>query len=197
MRARRPVRSPVEDGGAGRRRRLRRAGIGALAALIVAGVAIGVTQAPDGSPAPAVSASAGRGEGTPVSLSGTDPITGKRVDLAAFAGKPVVINIWASWCPGCNDEATDLARLAEAHPEAQVLGIDTQDSEGGARDFYRRWQWQHPSISDPDGAISARFGLQGLPTSIFLNSRHEIVARLTGAGDLAAFEEGLRAARGS
>ena len=128
-------------------------------------------------------------------FSGTDPITGKRVSLAAYAGKPVVINIWASWCPGCNQEAADLRAFAAAHRgQAQVIGVDTQDTKGGARGFYRRWHWTRPSVFDPQGELAARLALQGLPTTIFLDRRHHVVSRIVGASDRAGFERGLRQA---
>ncbi len=128
-------------------------------------------------------------------LSGTDPITGKLVSLDDFAGRPVVINIWASWCPGCIKEARDLRRFAAAHPEAVVLGIDIQDTEAGAKDFYRRFDLSHPSIFDPSGELSQKLGLFGLPTTIFLNRDHRIVTRIVGETNLAGFEQGLEQAK--
>jgi cytochrome c biogenesis protein CcmG/thiol:disulfide interchange protein DsbE len=128
-------------------------------------------------------------------LRGVDPVTGKNVALADFRGTPVVLNVWASWCPGCIDEAADLRRVAIAHPEAVVLGIDFQDTKAGARDFYRRWQWTHPSIWDVSGSMTAALGLQGMPTTYFLSADHLVVAQVIGATDLAGFEQGLEAAK--
>ena len=123
-------------------------------------------------------------------LGGQDPITGKEVELADFQGKPVVINIWASWCPGCNEEAADLREFAADHPEIVVLGVDFQDTVDGARGFYRRWGWTHPSIFDSAGTQTAALGLFGLPTTLFLDGRHRIVARVVGATDRTGFERG-------
>jgi thiol-disulfide isomerase/thioredoxin len=128
-------------------------------------------------------------------LRGVDPITGKDVSLADFRGKPVVVNVWASWCPGCNEEAADLRRFAAAHPEAVVLGIDFQDTQAGAKDFYRRWGWTHASIWDVSGTLTAALGLQGLPTTYFLTADHKIAAQVVGASDFAGFEQGLEAAK--
>ena len=128
------------------------------------------------------------------SLHGRDPITGRQVSLAQFAGRPVVLNVWASWCTGCNQEAADLARFAARHGEAQVLGVDTQDSTGGARAFYRKWHWHHPSIADPSGSLSARLAVPGLPTTYFLDRQHRVVGKIIGAGNLAEFDQGLRRA---
>lgn len=128
-------------------------------------------------------------------LRGVNPITGKDVALADFRGRPVVVNVWASWCPGCNEEAADLRRFAAAHPEAVVLGIDFQDTKAGARDFYRRWGWTHPTIWDLVGTQTFSLGLQGLPTTYFLTAKHRIAARVVGASDFAGFEQGLAAAK--
>ena len=143
-----------------------------------------------GAPAEPVSVS---GEDAPA-LRGEDPITGEEIELADFRGKPVVINIWASWCPGCNDEAADLREFAADHPEAVLLGLDFQDTFSGARAFYERWGWQHPSIFDSSGAQTAQLGLFGLPTTIFLDDQHRVAARVVGATDRAGFERGLELA---
>lgn len=168
----------------------RRAWIGAAlaAAALVAAVVAGVIVARGtDDTAPAV----GVRSAEAISVSGTDVITGNRVELADFRGKPVVINIWASWCPGCVAEAADLKRFAEAHPEAQLIGIDIQDTQAGARAFHEEWDWTWPSVFDPNGSIAARLGLQGLPTTLFLDRQHRVVARITGEGDFARFEDGL------
>jgi thiol-disulfide isomerase/thioredoxin len=162
------------------------AGLLALAAVLV----VGVVAARDTGGARPVAT----GSGPRVELAGTDPITGARVDLAQFAGKPVVVNVWASWCPGCNEEAADLAEFARNHPEAQVVGLDIRDTRDDARAFYRRWGWRHPSIFDPSGDLAQMLALQGLPSTFVLDREHRVVSRIVGATDLAGFEGALRQA---
>jgi thiol-disulfide isomerase/thioredoxin len=142
---------------------------------------------------PALPGAVSRASGDAPSLHGRDPITGRPVSLAQFAGRPVVLNVWASWCTGCNQEAADLARFAASHPGA-LLGVDTQDTTGGARAFYRKWRWHHPSITDPSGSLSARLAVTGLPTTYFLDRQHRVAGKIIGAGNLAEFEQGLRLA---
>jgi len=169
----------------------RRAWIVAIVCTLGA-VTGGVVIATRGDAAPAVVATAA----TPApSVSGVDPVTGKNVSLADYAGTPVVINVWASWCPPCHAEAPDLARFARAHPEVQLLGIDILDTKEGARDFYREFELPYPSVFDPTAEIALSFGLQGQPITYFLNERHEIVGRIIGGSDLAGFESALSAAR--
>lgn len=131
--------------------------------------------------------------GETVSFSGTDPISGEHVSLDDYAGKPVVINVWGSWCLGCIAEAEALRRFAVDHPEVQVIGVDLQDTKAAAREFYERWRWRHPSVFDPDGAISFSLGLQGTPSTFFLDREHRIVARIVGETDYAGFQSGLEA----
>jgi thiol-disulfide isomerase/thioredoxin len=164
-------------------------------AAIVAGVGaiviVGAILARDTGPAPAVSS---REASEQLMVRGTDVVTGKEVSLTQFDGKPVVLTIWASWCPGCNAEALTLARFARAHPEVGFFGVDFQDTKGAARSFYRQYGWRFPSAFDPDGRIADGLGLQGTPTTIFLDAAHREVARIVGETDEAGFASGLEKA---
>lgn len=200
----RKARQSRRERGAAPQRRLRlnerRLACVAAGIAIVVGVAGGFAIAHKGgggASVPGVSALGGAvspASGKAPSLHGRDPITGREVTVAQFARRPVVLNVWASWCTGCNQEAADLARFAGSHRGAPVLGVDTQDTTGGARVFYRKWHWHHPSIADPSGSLSARLAVTGLPTTFFLDRRHRIVSKIIGAGNLAEFEQGLRTA---
>jgi thiol-disulfide isomerase/thioredoxin len=129
-------------------------------------------------------------------LAGNDVVSGKRLSLADYSGRVVVVNVWGAWCGGCITEAPDLARFVRRHPGVAVLGIDSEDSRTAARAFYRRFGLHHPSIFDPKGVLARRLGLQGLPTTLFLDRRHRVVARVVGAGTLSRFEGALRVALG-
>jgi thiol-disulfide isomerase/thioredoxin len=169
----------------------RRLTIAAVATGVAAVVIVGAILARDTGPASPV---ASKSEAGRVTVSGSDVVTGADVSLAEFAGKPVVLTIWASWCPGCNAEARTLARFAEANPEAAFFGVDFQDTKDDARSFYRKYGWRFPSVFDPDGAIAGRLGLQGTPTTIFLDAEHREVARIVGETDEAGLADGLEQA---
>lgn len=136
-------------------------------------------------------------ESDAVELSGEDPVTGEPVSLADFAGKPVVLNFWASWCPPCREELPDLQRFTAGHPEVAVVGVNFQDTPAGAKALAEEVGWVPPSVSDPEGAIGARLGIQGMPTTFFLDAEHRLVGLVAGATDLAGFEQGLELAGGS
>lgn len=165
--------------------------IAVLAAAVAAVVIVGALLGRDTGPATAVPASGGTDR---ITFEGTDIVSGDEISLARFEGKPVVITIWASWCPGCNAEARTLARFAKAHPEAGFVGVDFSDTLDSARSFYEKYGWQFPSVFDPEGRIAGELGLQGTPTTIFLDREHREVARIVGETDEAGFAGGLEKA---
>jgi cytochrome c biogenesis protein CcmG/thiol:disulfide interchange protein DsbE len=166
-----------------RRRLLLAGGVIVVAAALV----IGILVARDTGPATGTpSASTER-----LSLAGTDPVTGKPVSLERFSGKPVLVNVWASWCPGCHEEAREILAFRRAHPEVAVIGINFQDSTNGAKRFAARYDWTIPSISDRDGRLAFSFGLQGMPTTLLLGADHREVARFVGATTRGKLEEAL------
>jgi thiol-disulfide isomerase/thioredoxin len=128
-------------------------------------------------------------------LAGTDAISGKPVSLARWKGKPLIINLWGSWCNICRDEAKHLRAFLDRHP-GRVLGIDVWDSKAGARRFQKRYRVHFPSIFDPSCVLADRLKAPGAPTTYFLDRRHRIVAVLYGAGTIALFERGWKLARG-
>ncbi|MEZ5079594.1 MAG: TlpA disulfide reductase family protein [Thermoleophilia bacterium] len=138
-----------------------------------------------------------QGTGDPVELSGTDPVTGSAVRLASFTGKPVVLLIWASWCPGCNEEAPDVATIASRRSDVHFVGLNYRDSADGARGFVDRYGWAFPSIEDRSGDRSFGLGLQGTPTTIFLDARHREVGRIVGATDQATLNDAVNQLTGS
>jgi thiol-disulfide isomerase/thioredoxin len=166
----------------------RRLAIAASTAAVAVVVIVGAILARDTGPAMPVTSG---GDADKVTVRGTDVVTGKVVSLAELEGKPVVLTIWASWCPGCNAEARTLAAFAEAHPEAAFFGVDFQDTKDEARSFYRRYGWRFPSVFDPEGRIADMLGMQGTPTTIFLDAEHREVARIVGETDEAGFRDGL------
>jgi len=142
----------------------------------------------------AASAANGAASNAPLTLQGSEVRSGKPVSLAADAGKPVVVNLWSSSCGACFADARALATFERTHPAARVLGVDVTDSPAGARSLYRRAGWRHPSIADPNGRIAAQLRLQTLPTTLFLDAKHQIVERINGQTTAAGLAAGYRKA---
>jgi thiol-disulfide isomerase/thioredoxin len=154
-----------------------------LAAAVALAVAGSIAAAASGAPT-----------SSSLNLQGKDVRTGKPVSLAGDAGKPVVVNLWSSSCGACFADARALASFEHAHPAARVLGVDVADSAAGARSLYKRAGWRHPSIADPSGRIAAQLKMTTLPTTLFLNAKHEIVERINGQTTVTGFATGYRKA---
>ena len=76
--------------------------------------------------------------------------------VADYAGKPLVVNLFGSWCPPCNAEAPDLATFAKDNPGAQVVGIASEDTQQAAEDFMAQYGLTYPLVVD-DGSPGLGF----------------------------------------
>lgn len=101
--------------------------------------------------------------------------------LVGQRGKPVVVNVWASWCGPCRVEAPLLQRASERYGERVVfLGVDARDSEGDARDFLRRYGITYPNVVDRDGDILGLLALRGFPTTYVFDRQGRVRASVVG-----------------
>lgn len=100
---------------------------------------------------------------------------GAAVNLSDYAGRPVLINFWASWCKPCRVEMPLLISVHEAHEEAGlvVLAINLTDQERSTRDvqgFQAEFQMPFPVLLDKKGKARKLYRLRGIPTSVFVGS---------------------------
>ena len=127
-------------------------------------------------------------------LAGPDVRTGKFVAVSDYAGKPVFVNFWGSWCDGCKTEARTLAAFERTHrAQVAIIGVDTIDSRAGAKAFYARYDADYPSIWDPRGLIAGAW-TAGTPTTLVLDRKHLYVMRLEGPATKAQLTAALKRA---
>lgn len=107
-----------------------------------------------------------------------DPATYERL-LGQLRGTPAVVNLWASWCGPCREEAPILAEAAKTFgSRVQFLGVDVLDARGSAQAFVAQYRWPYPSVYDASGAIRDSLRFVGLPGTIFYDRSGEVAARL-------------------
>jgi cytochrome c biogenesis protein CcmG, thiol:disulfide interchange protein DsbE len=109
--------------------------------------------------------------------------TGASVSLASYAGRPVIVNFFASWCAPCQRETPMLARFyAAEHGRVVVLGIDANDQTAAALRFVAKAGVSYPVGFDSfPSPVTTSYGVYALPQTFFLNARHDIVAKVMGA----------------
>ncbi|MFI6344769.1 TlpA family protein disulfide reductase [Streptomyces sp. NPDC050560] len=117
-------------------------------------------------------------------LDGTT-LDGKKLDVASYRGKVVVLNTWGSWCPPCREEARGFAKVAEATADqgVQFVGINTRDHDKGpAQQFEKSYKVPYPSLYDPAGRLMLRFpkgtlNPQSIPSTVVLDRDGDLAAR--------------------
>jgi thiol-disulfide isomerase/thioredoxin len=99
--------------------------------------------------------------------------------LSEFAGGPVVLNLWASWCTPCRAEMPSLDRAAIGHPGVSFVGVAVEDDAAAARDFADEVAVSYPLGID-DGQVLDDYPVTGLPTTWFIDEDGTIVGQVIG-----------------
>jgi cytochrome c biogenesis protein CcmG, thiol:disulfide interchange protein DsbE len=99
---------------------------------------------------------------------------------ADFAGAVTVLNVWASWCVPCHEEAPLLMRLAE-DKRIRVVGINQRDHPGNARRFLGRYGNPYAAVgADQDARASIEWGVYGVPENFIIGRDGRIAYKLVG-----------------
>lgn len=112
--------------------------------------------------------------------------------LADYMGKPLVVNLWATWCPPCVKELPTLAALAHNVAKEGILVLPISSDRGGAKTvaaFYATHGIDGlPVLIDKDSALMHAFGVQGLPTTFVIDRTGKVVGVEQGGMDWSAPE---------
>ena len=109
--------------------------------------------------------------------------TGGTAALADYAGKPVLLNFWGTWCGYCVQEIPAFARWSAKHPEVQILGLSVRSGSGKAlADAATRLGITWP-VLEADGSVLDAYGVDVFPTTVLIGADGSIQAVVQGALD--------------
>jgi cytochrome c biogenesis protein CcmG/thiol:disulfide interchange protein DsbE len=155
--------------------------IAALAVAVVLGVLVAVLATrPPASSTEAASPLLGK----PAPLIAGTGLTGGPVDLSTMRGRFVVVNFFASWCPPCQVEESELVQFAFQHRsagDAQMLGVVFADRNASAARFLASTGGTWPAVGDSSGQIALQYGVRGPPETFVVAPDGLVVAHLVGA----------------
>lgn len=125
--------------------------------------------------------------GEPLPDIGFTDEAGKTVSLKTFAGKPVLVNLWATWCAPCIAEMPQLDKIAGVHAKDGLHLLTISQDSMGADKVMAYWngkgfQHIHPYL-DPENALGFHYGTGVLPTSVLYGADGKEIARIIGAPD--------------
>jgi cytochrome c biogenesis protein CcmG, thiol:disulfide interchange protein DsbE len=115
------------------------------------------------------------------------------LDPAVFKGKVSVVNVWASWCVPCHEEAPLLTELGK-DKRLQMVGINYKDAPDNARRFLGRYGNPFGLVGvDGNGRASIEWGVYGVPETFVVGREGTIVYKMVGPVTPANFDNVLRA----
>ncbi|HXH81908.1 MAG TPA: TlpA disulfide reductase family protein [Candidatus Tectomicrobia bacterium] len=117
---------------------------------------------------------------------------GQLISLTELRGTVVIVNFWSTWCRECLAEMAGLETLhRRLGPRGLVvIGIGAREGAAAVQRYAREQALTFPMVVDPDGAVTARYGVIGLPSTFVIDRDGRAVALAIGArewGSPAAF----------
>jgi thiol-disulfide isomerase/thioredoxin len=92
-------------------------------------------------------------------------------------GKPLVVNLWASWCGPCRQEMPALAQAQRSHPHVVFAFVNQGEAQDTVQGFLQRQPWQIENVwLDAKGATGQAVGSRSLPTTLFYDAQGQLVA---------------------
>ena len=110
-------------------------------------------------------------------------INGGEFQMSEYAGRPMIVNFWASWCPPCRDESPGFERTWRRFSDSGFLmvGVDIQDTVEDGLAYTREFDLTFVNGTDMDGKITVEYGVIGLPVTFFIGADGIVKGRWVGA----------------
>lgn len=103
-----------------------------------------------------------------------------RVGSADFAGRPWLLNVWATWCVGCRDEHAALLTIAREN-RVPIVGLNWQDDRALALRWLAQLGNPYASVAyDPDGRTAIDWGVYGAPETFLIDAEGRVIRKHVG-----------------
>ncbi len=121
---------------------------------------------------------------------------GNAVQLSDFAGKPVVLNFWATWCKYCVMEMPDFDKAYAEYPDVVFLMINATDgvyeTKEKADAYVQSKGFSFDVYYDVSSTAQAAYKVSGYPTTVFINANGDVVTKEVGAINYDTLVQGIR-----
>ena len=122
-------------------------------------------------------------------ISGTAPdfavlnASGKQVELSDYFGKPIVVNLCATWCPPCKAELPYFDNAYNRYGQVQFLMVNltVNDSREDVKKLMDETGYTFPVFYDITGSAAMAYNAQSIPMTIFINAAGDVVSQKVGA----------------
>jgi peroxiredoxin len=120
---------------------------------------------------------------------------GNTVELKSLAGKAVVVNFWATWCGPCRQEIPGMVKVYDKYKAKglEIVGISVD--RGGWKDlkpFLAKNPISYPIVLGGEAEMKAYGGIEGIPTSFFIDRKGNIVSKTVGSLPEDEFEKAVK-----
>ncbi|MBQ9358045.1 MAG: TlpA family protein disulfide reductase [Abditibacteriota bacterium] len=144
-------------------------------------------------PQPKAAASAGPAEKAP-DFTVTDP-NGNKVSFSSMIGKPVIVNLWATWCGPCKMELPDFQEASLKYPDRitfmMVNLTDGDETVDTVRKFMKDNGYTFPVYYDTEQSAAKAYDVTGIPTTVFIDPQGNIVSKQIGMLSKEELQEGI------
>ncbi len=102
--------------------------------------------------------------------------------LSGYRGKPLVVNVWASWCGPCLQEMPAFQQVhRELGSRVSFVGLDSQDDRATATTFAKRVGVTYDLLADPRAGFVASMNVVAMPTTLFVDANGKVLRSHAGA----------------
>ena len=107
--------------------------------------------------------------------------TGREIGSRNYLGKVLIIHFWATWCPPCYAELSAVQTLRREFSALAWLTVNSGEDRATVARHIERYSYSFPVLLDPESQLMRKYGVQDLPSTIFVDKNGYVVALAAGS----------------